>query len=123
MFLVIIFFAGLSFSSYVTFKNCTTYIANEIGINQRFYPKHYVTLNKKMYKILKTNKRKIPKFLYIELFIIFMFTALFPINTIIYLFSGYNGDITWSLIVIESIAGIINILYLLIFYLIYKYIR
>lgn len=123
MLLIEIFLAGFSFSTYITFRNCTAYIADKIGINQRFYPKHYIKLNKNMYKILKTRFRQIPKFLYVELFFLFIFVALFPVNTIVYFFSGFNADILWSWFVVECHVGIINLLYLGGGYLFYNYIR
>ena len=69
MLIVIVFFAGFSFSAYITFRNCITYIANEIGINKRFYPKHYITLSEKIYKILKTNKKRVCQEKCVSLFI------------------------------------------------------
>ena len=123
MLVIILLLAGFSFSEYITFRNCTTYIADKVGINQRFYPKHYIKLNKKLYKILKIRFREIPKFLYVELFVIFIFVAWFPINTTVYFCSGFNAQLIWNLLVIESCVVIINLLYIGAGYLFYKYVR
>ena len=120
---IILFLIGFSFSAYITFRNCTVYIANKIGINQRFYPTHYIKLNNTAYKFLKTSSKEIPKFLYAELFVVLIFAFSFFINIMVFVFSGLNGEIIWDLLVAEAWLALINSIYLGAGYLFYKYVR
>ncbi|MBQ1991780.1 MAG: hypothetical protein II233_03295 [Clostridia bacterium] len=120
---IILFLIAFSFSAYITFRNSTIYIADKIGINQRFYPTHYIKLNNAMYKFLKTKSKEIPKFLYAEMFIVLIFGASFFVNVMVFVFSGLNGEIIWDLLVAEAWLAFINVLYLSAGYLFYKYVR
>ncbi|MEE1124327.1 MAG: hypothetical protein U0L18_00075 [Acutalibacteraceae bacterium] len=120
---IILFLIAFSFSAYITFRNSTIYIADKIGINQRFYPTHYIKLNNAMYKFLKTKSKEIPKFLYAEMFVVLVFGASFFVNVMVFVFSGLNGEIIWDLLVAEAWLAFINVLYLSAGYLFYKYVR
>lgn len=56
----------------------------EIGFHKKYYPKRYVMPNRKMQKLYGLKKREIPKWLYAELFMSFVYVGFFVIFTVMY---------------------------------------
>ena len=117
-----LFFAFIAYTllSYFNCRNSTIGMINEIGINNRFYPKRYMTLPRKMRRLFSINNKLIPKYLFCELIISIIFVALGPIYIIIYL--CYNGDnsVGGILLLFHSGLIIINLIFFTIMSTIYK---
>lgn len=56
----------------------------EIGFHKKYYPKKYIMPSRKMRKIFKLKKREIPKWIYMEFYISFIFLALFIVGWLLY---------------------------------------
>lgn len=59
-------FAFLAFTLLSSFncRNSTKGMIDQIGINKRFYPKQYITLQSSIRKIFNIKNNAIPKFLF-----------------------------------------------------------
>lgn len=109
----------LSLLSYLSFRNATLTKIEEIRINQKFYPKHYVKPNKAIKKIFRIRQKYIPIYFYIELFIVIFSAILFPLNSIIY-FMFDNFQIVVMLIIFHICLMFFNTIYFLIICFIFR---
>jgi len=120
-FRIFLCFFAISLLSFFNCRNSAAGMITEIGINKRFYPKHYTVLPKKLKKLLRIKNTTVPKFLLYELFVSLLFALLFPINTVICLCFNGNKDIVRILIMIHTVLIIINLFYFVIKSTIFKH--
>ena len=106
--------------SFLNCRNSTIGMINEIGINNRFYPKGYMTLPRKIRRLFSINNKLIPKFLFSELIISILFVTLGPIYIIIYLCCDGENSVGGILLLFHSSLIIINMLFFTIMSTIYK---
>lgn len=59
-------------------------IIKEIGFHKKYYPKKYIMPSRKMRKIFKLKKQEIPKWIYMNFYISFIFLALFIVGWLLY---------------------------------------
>ncbi len=109
---VIFVFFALSLLSFFNCRNSTIGMIVRIGINMRFYPKHYKVLHRKLKNFFRIKNTTIPKFLFYELFVSILFAILGPINTGIYLCFNENKELVGNLLMLHIILIIINLIYL-----------
>ena len=107
--------------SFFNCKNSTIGMINEIGINNRFYPKKYTTLPSSMRSFFNIRNKTIPKFLFCELIISILFAILGPIYIIIYLYCNGNNSVGGCLLLFHAILIIINLVYFAIMSTIFKH--
>lgn len=107
---VIFVFFALSLLSFFNCRNSTKGMIVRLGINMRFYPKHYKVLHRKLKRFFRIKNTTIPQFLFYELFVSILFAILGPINTIIYLCYN-NKELVGHLIMLHIILIIINFIY------------
>ena len=108
-------FLGISLLSFWKFKNVTQEMIKEIGINKRFFPKHYVHPNRVIKRFFKIKQRKIPKYLYIEAYITIIFSCLWVPNVIITYISSFNKTVMGMLVMLHILLIIVNCIYLMFF--------
>ena len=106
--------------SFFNCRNSTVGMIDEIGMNDRFYPKQYIILTSKTRKIFNIKSRVIPKYLYYELLISTLFALLGPIYIIIYLCCDENNSVGGLLLLFHSILIITNLIYFAIMSAIFK---
>lgn len=81
---VILFFGILSFMGWYASIFPTKRTIIKIGFHKKYYPKRYIMPNRKMRKLYGLKKREIPKWLYTELFMSFVYVGFFVIFTVMY---------------------------------------
>ena len=74
---VILWFAILSFMGWYANSLSIRRIIKKIGIRIKFYPAHYIMPSRKMRKIFKLDKKEIPKWTYLSLYLSFVYIILF----------------------------------------------
>ena len=60
-------------------------IIKKVGIRIKFYPAHYIMPSRKMRKIFKLDKKEIPKWTYLSLYLSFVYIILFLVFLILFL--------------------------------------
>lgn len=82
---VIMIFGVLSFLGWYGSAISTKREIKEVGFHKKYYPKKYIMPSRKFRKLFKLKKREIPKWLYLEFYVSFVYIALFVISTLLYL--------------------------------------
>ena len=82
---VIMIFGVLSFMGWYASAISTKKTIKEVGFHKKYYPKKYIMPNRKIRNLFKLKKREIPKWLYWEFYISFLYIALFVVSTLVYL--------------------------------------
>ena len=98
-------------------------MTEDIGINSRFYPKHYIILKKWMRKLFHIKQHVIPRYLYLELLVSLFFFILGVFNTVIFIavvVVGFDKAIVGYLIMFHMCIIIINTIFFTIMSLIFK---
>lgn len=115
------YFAILSLFTYLNCRTSTKGMIKEIGINERFYPKRYVVPCNFIAKHFRIGKKKIPRFLYIRLYVAIVYAMMFLFNTVLYcILYSYEG-ITGVLIFYHCIFVLLDTVCFLLLSLVYKY--
>ena len=78
---VFIAFAIMSFMGWYASAISTKKTIKEIGIHRMYYPKKYILPNRTMRKIFGLPKKEIPKWLYRELLMSFVYITMFIMST------------------------------------------
>ena len=79
---VILWFAILSFMGWYANSLSIRRIIKKVGIRIKFYPAHYIMPSRKMRKIFKLDKKEIPKWTYLSLYLSFVYIILFLVFSI-----------------------------------------
>ena len=110
----------MAVASFLTFKNATVGLIEEIGISSRYYPKHYITPKRWIRNIFHIKKHKIPRYLYFELLLSLFFLALGPLNIVICVVVNGDKFISGMLVMFHSCLIIINSIFFAIMTALYK---
>lgn len=94
---------------------------DQIGINKRFYPKQYITLQSSIRKIFNIKNNAIPKFLFCELIISILFAILGPIYIIVYLCCDGNNGVGGILLLFHAGLILVNLAFFAIMSTIFKH--
>ena len=86
---VILWFALLSFMGWYANSLSIRRIIKKVGIRIKFYPAHYIMPSRKMRKIFKLDKKEIPKWTYLSLYLSFVYIILF----LVFLILSYQGKV------------------------------
>ncbi len=117
---VIYIYCIMAVASFLTFKNATVGLIEEIGISSRYYPKHYITPKRWIRNIFHIKKHKIPRYLYFELLLSLFFLALGPLNIVICVAVDGENFVSGMLVMFHSCLIIINSIFLAVMTLLYK---
>lgn len=117
---VILIFGIFSFMGWYACAVSTKKVIKEIGFHKKYYPQRYIMPNRKIRKFFKIEKRYIPKWLYYELLISFVYVILFVISTAMYLLSSNKFWVAQLFIWIYGILTCMDMLYVMIWLLKYK---
>ena len=82
---IILFFAIWSFAGWDSNSLSIRRIIKRVGIRIKFYPAHYIMPSRKMRKIFKLDKKEIPKWTYLSLYLSFVYIILFLVFLILFL--------------------------------------
>lgn len=82
---VIMIFAVLSFMGWYGSAVSTKRVIKEVGFHKKHYPKKYIMPNRKIRYLFKLRKREIPKWLYLEFYLSFVYIGLFLLFITLYL--------------------------------------
>ena len=82
---VILWFAILSFMGWYANSLSIRRIIKKVGIRIKFYSAHYIMPSRKMRKIFKLDKKEIPKWTYLSLYLSFVYIILFLVFLILFL--------------------------------------
>lgn len=119
-FILIFFYLGATVLSYMDCRNSTVGMIKEIGINSRYYPKHYIIPKRWMKNLFHIKQRVIPRYLYFELLVSLFFIILGLHNIVIFIAVGCDKSITGILIMIHMCLIIINMIFFSIMSLLFK---
>lgn len=117
---LILFYLGFSVLSCMACRNSTVGMIEEIGINSRYYPKHYIIPKRWMKNLFHIKQRVIPRYLYFELLVSLFFLSLGLINIVIFIAVGCEKPINGILIMFHCCLIIINTIFFSIMSLLYK---
>lgn len=117
---VIYIYCIMAVASFLTFKNATVGLIEEIGISSRYYPKHYITPKRWIRNIFHIKKHKIPRYLYFELLLSLFFLALGPLNIVICVAVDGENFVSGMLVMFHSCLIIINSIFFAIMTALYK---
>jgi len=112
-------FVGLALLSFFYCRNSAIGML-KIGINQRYYPKHYIAPHRWMKKLYKFKESSIPKYLFVEFYMAIIFAVLGPINFLVFLFANSNNTTAGILIMIHSCLIILNSVFFILFSYMFK---
>ena len=115
-----ILYLGFSILSYLNCRNSAVGMMNDIGINTRYYPKHYISLPKWMKKHFHIAQRQIPRFLYFELWLAIFFGCSGPVNTVVYISTGYDRNVIGIILLIHCCVIILNMVFFAVMSTVYK---
>lgn len=113
-------FIGFTLLSFFNCRNSTKGMIDEIGINNRFYPKGYMTLPRITRRFFGVKTKVIPKFLFWEFIVSVLFLALGPIYIIIYLCCNETSRVGGILLLFHTSLIIINLFFFAIMSTIFK---
>lgn len=116
----IFMFFGLAFLSCFTVKNFAIGMIKEIGINRRYYPKHYAIPRRWIRKVFELEKREIPRFICNEFVVSLFFALLGPLNALIFILSSGNAALVGILGMIHICMILIHFIYVSIMYFVFK---
>ena len=116
-------FAFLAFTLLSSFncRNSTKGMIDQIGINKRFYPSHYIRLQSSIRNLFNINNKEIPKFLFCQLIICILFAILGPIYIIIYLYYSGNNSVGGMLLLFHASLVIVNLAFFSVMSTIFKH--
>lgn len=117
---LIFFYLGITVLSFMNCRNSTVGMIKEIGIDSRYYPKHYIIPKRWMRNFFHINQRTIPRYLYFELLVSLSFLILGLLNTAIFIAVDCDKPITGILFMSHICLIIINMIFFSIMSLIYK---
>ena len=101
-------------------RNSAVAMIKEIGINSRYYPKHYITPKRWMRNFYHVTQRMIPRYLYFELMVSIFFLILGLLNIVMFIAVGYDKPITAVLFISHPCLVIINAIFFAIMSWIFK---
>lgn len=117
---VILMFLGIATLSHLTTKNFARGMIREIGVNRRYYPKHYAIPPRWIRKVFKLEKREIPRFICNEFVVSLFFALLGPLNALTFILSSGNMALAGMLGMIHICMILIDFIYVSIIYFIFK---
>ena len=117
---IIFIFAFFSFMGSYGCINTTKKMINIIGYNKKYYPKKYIMPHRKMRRLFNLEKKPIPKWLYFDLWMSFVFVALFFVSTTILLLSRDKWLVVQVLGCIYMIVVSLFLVHVVICSIIYK---
>ena len=82
---VFLVFGILSFMGWDASAVATKRVIKEVGFHKKYYPEKYIMPSRRMRHLFKLRKREIPKWLYLEFYISFVYIGLFALFAILYL--------------------------------------
>lgn len=97
--------------------NATRGMVTKIGRNQRFFPKHYITVSKPIGKMFGISQHKIPRFLYCQCYITIAYFSAGPIELLMYY---CNKTLTVWLLLLHYGFAIVNMIVFVIISSIFK---
>ena len=74
---------------YITLKKKVVYFIKDVGVNFKYYPKHYVLPNRFARKIFNLKKEKIPTYLYVSLWLTFLFLVIGFMELVLFWFVSF----------------------------------
>ncbi len=101
------------------YKNSAIEIIKKIGINSKYYPKHYVSVNRWMKKFYKIRESQVPWYLYIRLILAIYHLFLCLICLIIFAIS-LNIELIFRIIMFQIYLDTIDTTVFIIMTFIYK---
>lgn len=104
-------FLGISILSSLNCKNSAMGMIERIGINSRYYPKHYIIPKRWIRNFFQIKPRVIPRYLYFELLVSIFFLILGLLNLVIFIAVGCDKSITGILIMFHICLIIINMIF------------
>lgn len=107
----IFFYLGATVLSYMDCRNSAVGMIKEIGINSRYYPKHYIIPKRWMKNLFHIKQRAIPRYLYFELLLSLFFLILGLLNIVIFIAVGCDKSINGILIMFHFCLIIINMIF------------
>lgn len=107
----ILIFLGIAVLSCLNCRNSTVGMIKEIGINSRYYPKHYVIPKRWMKNLFQIKQRAIPRFFYFELLLSLFFLILGLLNIIICIAVDCDKSIAGILIMVHICLVIVNMIF------------
>lgn len=113
-------YMGYSIVTYIRFKQLSFEIINNVGINSRYYPKHYITLTGRMKKFLKVKQREIPRYCFFQLLLARFFLALGPVYVVITLATGFSDMVCSIIFMLHTCLALIFLVLGLIVLTLYK---
>ena len=116
----IFMFLGIAILSFWNCKKSAVGMIHEVGINPRYYPKHYTALNGRMKKIFNIKQSHVPRYLYFELVLSLFFLILGPVNIVIWLAADCNKNIIGVLVMFHICLIITNMIFFSIMSLLFK---
>lgn len=81
---VIITFLILSFMGWYGCVFPTKRLIRQVGLNVKYWPKHYIVPNKKIRRLYDLKKQEIPKWCYYQLLLSYVYIILFVISFLLY---------------------------------------
>ena len=117
---LIFFYLGATVLSCMDCRNSAVGMIKEIGINSRYYPKHYIIPKRWMKNLFHIKHRVIPRYLYFELLVSLFFLSLGLINIVISIVVGSDKSITGILVMFHGCLIIVNLIFFLIMSWLFK---
>ena len=117
---VILIFGIISFMGWYMCTFSTKKIIKEVGFHKKYYPKRYIMPSRKMRRFFNLNKREIPKWIYFEFLMSFVYIILFLVSTLSYLLSDNEPFVAQLFIWIYGIFMCADILHVLVCLCLYR---
>lgn len=117
---VILIFGIISFMGWYGCIFSTKKMIKEVGFHEKNYPKRYIMPGRKMRRIFNLNKREIPKWMYYEFIMSFVYIILFMVSTLAYLLSDNKPIVAQVFIWIYGIFMCADTLHIIVCLYLYR---
>lgn len=115
----LVFIGGGFFQSF-GWWNAIRGMINKSHINQKLYPKHYITPSRTIKKLFLIKKDKIPKYLYFMCYAPIFYFFLGPIEYILFYCANDRGTLAVSMLFVQYSVILFNAVIFLILSVVYK---
>lgn len=114
-------FGVLSLMGWYGSAKTTKKLIKEIGYHKKYYPKKYIMPNRIIRKIFNLTKREIPKFLYAEFFMSFVYIILFVVSGLMLLILANKALIAYVFFDVYIAILSVDVFHILIYLILYKF--
>ncbi len=117
---VIMIFGILSFMGCYAATISNRKLIKEIGFHKKYYPKRYIMPGRRFRKLFGLRKSEIPKWLYLEFYMSFVYIALFVAFILLYLLLDNKLLVAETFFWIYGILLGVDTFHILVCWLLYK---